>query len=252
MHRGWMSHPAFKDVLYTEREAWLWLIENSAYEDTTVSLKGHPMRVSRGSLSYSLRYLAKAWGWNDPERVRRYLSRLEQWGMIAVRSATRQNIITICNYEKYQSPVSSFVSETRRKAHGQHDDDTSSPMTNKKEQNEGKEPKEISPIATELPEWVPVQEFTAYADFRKSIKRPIKTAHALRLTIEKLVELRLAGHDPASVLNQSIANGWTGLFPLKPSGHTPPHLNKQSHSQKMLEATIRGAQAAMKKSEEVE
>lgn len=49
---------------------------------------------------------------------------------------------------------------------------------------------------------------------RKTIRAPL-TAHAVALTVSQLAQFREQGHDPAAVLNQSIAHAWRGVFPVK-------------------------------------
>jgi len=66
-----------------------------------------------------------------------------------------------------------------------------------------------------LPEWLPVEEWQAYSDMRKTLKKPM-TEYAQGLRIKDLERLRDEGHNPADVLNQSIANSWTDIYPLKP------------------------------------
>lgn len=65
-----------------------------------------------------------------------------------------------------------------------------------------------------LPDWLPREQWEAYLDMRKSIKRPL-TTHGLRLALAILSKLRDDGHDPTAILNQSTLNNWKGLFALK-------------------------------------
>lgn len=37
MQRGWMDSPVFGKAVYSEREAWIWLIENAVFSETTVN-----------------------------------------------------------------------------------------------------------------------------------------------------------------------------------------------------------------------
>ncbi len=106
MHRGWMDDPFFgkKCAEYSEREAWIWLVENALFKDHIVNIKGHPVALQRGQMSYALRYLATAWHWTHA-RVQRFLLRLQEWNKIEVNSDTGQNIITICNYDEIQFPL---------------------------------------------------------------------------------------------------------------------------------------------------
>jgi len=107
MHRGWQDNPVFGAVSrepFDRRSAWVWLIENAAYTTTRVNVAGKPTNLRRGQLSHSLRFLAKAWGWDDA-RVRRFLSRLADELMIECVTDAGQTIITICNYDTYQVPA---------------------------------------------------------------------------------------------------------------------------------------------------
>lgn len=67
-----------------------------------------------------------------------------------------------------------------------------------------------------LPEWLDEKSWADYLDHRKAIKKPM-TSRAQTLAIEKLTEFRAKGHDPLSVIRESITNGWVGLF--EPKGH---------------------------------
>jgi hypothetical protein len=64
----------------------------------------------------------------------------------------------------------------------------------------------------DVPDWMPPQ-WTDYCAYRKARKG--WTAKAEALCIRELSRLREAGHDPAAVIEQSIRNGWAGVFPLK-------------------------------------
>ena len=110
MARGWMDHPAFRGERYTRAQAWIWLIENAAWKPCRVSVDGKIITLNRGQLSYSTRYLAAAWDWSK-SRVDRFLRNLVAETMVNTRcsksgtaSGTAQNVITICNYDKYQYP----------------------------------------------------------------------------------------------------------------------------------------------------
>ena len=46
-------------------------------------------------------------------------------------------------------------------------------------------------------------------------QRKAPTEHAVDLLLAKLDAMRKGGHDPAAVLDQSTANSWIGLFPIR-------------------------------------
>jgi hypothetical protein len=65
-----------------------------------------------------------------------------------------------------------------------------------------------------IPDWVPMEPWLDYVLARLAKRAPIKSPSQAQYCIAKLKKLRDLGHDPAEVLAQSIANGWTGLFPV--------------------------------------
>lgn len=65
-----------------------------------------------------------------------------------------------------------------------------------------------------LPTWLPVETWKVYEDHRRA-KRAKLTPKAAELAIQTLETLRAAGHDPSAVIDQSVAQGWTGLFEIK-------------------------------------
>lgn len=65
-----------------------------------------------------------------------------------------------------------------------------------------------------IPEWIPANAWTGYCDMRKK-KRAVMTDRAVELRIADLAKLRDEGQDIGAVLDQSTANGWTDVYPVK-------------------------------------
>lgn len=75
-----------------------------------------------------------------------------------------------------------------------------------------KEPKkEAREVVVELPSWMPADLWADFEAHRKSIRKPL-TERAVSLSLKQLGEWRQKGHDPRTVIERTIANGWTGLF----------------------------------------
>ena len=53
-----------------------------------------------------------------------------------------------------------------------------------------------------------------FAEFRKKIKKPM-TDRAIELLMKKLNDMTINPYDQVEILNQSITNGWTGIYELK-------------------------------------
>lgn len=69
-------------------------------------------------------------------------------------------------------------------------------------------------MSTILPDWIPADAWAGYVEMRKK-KRAVMTERAMELRIKDLATLRDAGQDVGAVLDQSTANGWTDVYPVK-------------------------------------
>ena len=68
-------------------------------------------------------------------------------------------------------------------------------------------------VALELPDFIPADAWADWDKYRKSRKG--WTDKAKELCVRKLQTLHEQGHDPVAVIEQSIENGWAGLFPTR-------------------------------------
>ncbi len=76
-----------------------------------------------------------------------------------------------------------------------------------------------------LPEWIDAQQWAEFLAHRKQLKKPM-TEYAQHLAVKVLEKFRAAGHDPKASIDQSILNGWQGLF--EPRGEAVARVtNKQ-------------------------
>jgi hypothetical protein len=84
---------------------------------------------------------------------------------------------------------------------------------NKRKEKIKKEKKSIEDVA--LPDWLDKIAWQNFVNFRKEIKKPL-THFACLLNIKRLQNFKERGQDVVKVIEQSIANGWQGLFDLRP------------------------------------
>ena len=102
MQRGWQDHLVFPAEPFTTREAWEWLIAEAFWKDGRTRAGKFVVTVQRGQLCASVRHLARCWQWTNA-KVERFLRRLKTETMIETRSETGISVITICNYNKFQT-----------------------------------------------------------------------------------------------------------------------------------------------------
>lgn len=74
-----------------------------------------------------------------------------------------------------------------------------------------KKPKQKTDLIYELPFYIDSQIFKDFINHRKEIKKPM-TQNAVNATIKKLCDFHTKGYDCNEILNNSIANGWQGIF----------------------------------------
>lgn len=114
--RGVLDHPVIgAQKPFSDFEAWTWILFEASWKPRRVRVSnGRSAAVvdlKRGDLSHSLSYMAEAWGWSI-KRVRTFLDRLETDSQTTRQTGTLQNVITVCNYETYQSPLSERGTQT--------------------------------------------------------------------------------------------------------------------------------------------
>ncbi|KAG0167300.1 hypothetical protein DFQ30_006180 [Apophysomyces sp. BC1015] len=97
--------------------------------------------------------------------------------------------------------------------------------------------RESAPSAVALPDWLPAASWEALIEHRKATKSAM-TPQAQKLAISKLDELRSQGNDPAAVINQTILNGWKGLFPLQDNQRQQPQQAQRRNIHDERAATI--------------
>ena len=127
---------------------------------------------------------------------------------------------------------------------------------NKKEKKEKKPSSKKIPTQTEIDEVINAytsnEELKAtlieFVKFRKSIKR-VMTTHALELLLKKLDKLANDDNTKIEILNESIMNGWNGIFPLKDNS-TPNNKNKGGFNNESRSNTSKNNEPSKGKSKE--
>lgn len=132
------------------RELWFYLLRNANFSNRD--------STDRGEVLITLNQVMDALCWHVGYRKETYskpqltksLRRLREGNMIATRKTTRGIVVTICNYDHYQTPGNyvgndeGMAKETPRKEKGH------TIHKKEKERKEGKEGKEASPKGEEL------------------------------------------------------------------------------------------------------
>ena len=137
-HRFWCE-----ERTYSRFEAWIDLIQMARFEDGKKYVGNKVLLIKRGQIHATYRFLSERWVWSS-KKVGGFLDLLISDEMITkeTQKETGQTLITICNYEKYntQRYDKETQKETARKRQG-----------NAKETNIKKENKENNVNSLSLP-----------------------------------------------------------------------------------------------------
>lgn len=213
-HRSLIGHPAFRND--AEAMAFAYMVLRAAWRPVRVRYKGKALSLDRGQLAMSVRDLAEAMD-RDKGWVERLLKRLKSEAMCETRVETGVLVITICNYEKYQS------SNDERETADKTPDETPARQTQDTEQ--GREEGKKETVVTrkrvartdsfEIPEWIPAEPWAAYCSMRQRKKAPVDSYIAGRL-FKKLDGFRSEGWDVGKVLDKATLNFWTDVYKPTP------------------------------------
>ena len=147
IYRRLWSDPTFADL--TEAAVFAWMVCQAAWKPTAVRYKGRVIHLERGQLALSVRDLANKWGWSKT-KAERFCNRLVTGTVAGTHTETGVNVITICNYNKYQ--IDPDHAGTPAETGAGQDRDTTGTQNNKgKEGNKDNTPVGASSDATVIP-----------------------------------------------------------------------------------------------------
>ena len=111
LHRDIQDHWIFKDA--DRLKAWIDLLLLANHEKKTFQIKGQLVTIDRGQVGLSQVSLCERWGWGHRDRVKRYLTLLENDGMIELKTTHLNSVISICNYSYYQDANNDYKAASK-------------------------------------------------------------------------------------------------------------------------------------------
>lgn len=109
--RDFFDDEAFQSEKFSEREAFLWMIMEASFKQRERRVGSAVVTLDRGQLAHSTRFMAKVWQWPETT-VRRFLDRLKKRRMVECATGAGVTVVTLCNYDLYQSEVRATGAET--------------------------------------------------------------------------------------------------------------------------------------------
>lgn len=97
-----MENPYYLTEQFSKIMAWIDLLLLATHKDRTIIIKGRVIELKRGQLAYSIKSLSKRWKWSY-DKANRYANELEISKQISVQKNNVTTIISITNYDDYQT-----------------------------------------------------------------------------------------------------------------------------------------------------
>ena len=204
IHRQLQSHWLWDDKPFSKGQAWVDLLLLANHADNKFMLGNELIEVKAGSFVTSERKLSERWGWSR-KKVSNFLTLLQNDEMLVVKKNHQRTAITIVKYGDFQD------CDAKKEPRKNHEKASKEPRknTNNNDNNENNENKIIYSDDPALN-----QTIISFKSFREKIKKPM-TEHAVELLIDKLNKMTPDVEKQIAIINQSIVNGWQGVFPLK-------------------------------------
>ena len=98
IQKGWL----WEEKPFTKGQAWIDLLLEANYKDKTVPIGNELVEIKRGQKLWSILDMSERWGWSR-KKVSNFLNLLQTDGMIEQKRTTKYTILTIVNYDFYQS-----------------------------------------------------------------------------------------------------------------------------------------------------
>ncbi len=135
-----MDNYLWDEKPFTHAQAWIDMLMLTNYKTGHIRPRGILVHINRGQLGWSRERLAKRWGWSRG-KVKRFLSELETAGQIEQQKSNVTSLITIINYEQYQTgdttdrATDGQQTDNRRTTDGQQTDTNNKDKKVNKEKN---------------------------------------------------------------------------------------------------------------------
>jgi len=218
MEDGWVSinrsilnHYLWEEERFSKAQAWIDLILNARYSDKKISIKGNIIVVKRGQQIRSQITLSKTWKW-DRKTVKRFLTLLKKDGMIVENCTHLTTVITICNYDSFQS-INECMPQQKGQVSGQacpSSRDTNNKETKKTKDQEKESTKERNDFFELKPNDVNKDLWIEFMQERKKRKATI-SLRATKAIVKKIKEFKKIGKTNEEAIIIYLESSWKGL-----------------------------------------
>jgi hypothetical protein len=220
IHRKLIDNPLWHSERFTKSQAWIDLLLLANHKPNTIFIRGNEVKTERGELCWSMLSLSKRWKWNR-RTVDKFLSWLEKQEMIHNRKSPLTTIISIKNYDSYQTDAQQMHNRVHNRVHTNKND------KNEKNNNIGGFFENIMPDSLKnFPGFVEI--WVEWINYKKEKRDRITLSTAKK----QFVKLQTYA-DPIAIINNAIEKGWKGLYDLPANGNNGN--GKSDHNETLVQ-----------------
>ncbi len=101
IHRELLEHWLWGDKPFARGQAWIDILMKANHKSKEVFFDGAVYMVEKGQFITSIHKLCSCWGWSNT-KVNKFLDSLQKENMVEVKKHTKNTVIKVLNYAKYQ------------------------------------------------------------------------------------------------------------------------------------------------------
>ena len=102
LHRQIVDNKYYLSEPFTRTQAWIDLLLLANHKDNVIRIRGASVEVKRGQVGWAIKSLAERWKWSQG-KVDRFLNELETGSQTVTQNVGVTTLISILNYDTYQS-----------------------------------------------------------------------------------------------------------------------------------------------------
>ena len=189
---------------------WSWCLVKASHKEIDIIVGSQTVHLMPGDFVFGLNKASSELD-ISVQSIRTIIDLLRRSQNITIKPTNKYSVISIVNWNIYQSDINEINNQINTPLTN-NQQATNKPLTTNKNEKNVKHEKNKT---IEGPVGVSKETWDAFIEMRKAMKAPLTTFSA-KLIIDKLVKLSNDnGGGMELILQQSIANNWKGVFPLK-------------------------------------
>ena len=226
MAEGWIKlHRKLLEWEWYHKSEMVHLFIHMIFKANHKPAKWQGTQVNRGQFVTGRKVLAKETGISE-QRIRTILGRLKSTNEITIKSTSRFSVITIRNYNAYNTKEIQCNQQSNPRSHQQ--STSNQPAINHKQECKELKNEKNTTGTVEIPKKLKTPEFLkAWEDWVQYRK---DTRHKMTQITKQMQLKKLSQFSPEKaigVIEKSIEKGWQGLFPERSENGKPNGVNKQ-------------------------